>query len=65
MTMVQNQVTPEIHLEMTYLLNQEAFYLDNGMYKEWLELLTDDLTYQMPLRETVEGVGVNNIANGY
>lgn len=62
MTMIQNQITPEIHLEMTYLLNQEAFYLDNGMYKEWLELFTDDLTYQMPLRETVDGVGVDNIA---
>ncbi len=62
MTIVQNQVTPEIYLEITNLLNQEAFYLDNGMYKEWLDLLAEDLTYQMPLRETVEGVGVNNIA---
>ena len=62
MTMVKTQVTPEIQLEITNLLNQEAYFLDNGMYKEWLDLLTDDLTYQMPLRETVEGVGVTNIA---
>lgn len=63
MTEVKNQVTPELYLEVTNLLHQEAFYLDNGMYKEWLDLLAEDLTYQMPLRETVEGIGVNNIAD--
>lgn len=63
MTSVTNSVSTEIYLEISNLLYQEAYYLDNGMYKEWLELLTDDLTYQMPLRETVEGVGVNNIAD--
>ncbi|MDM5281953.1 3-phenylpropionate/cinnamic acid dioxygenase subunit beta [Peribacillus frigoritolerans] len=62
MTTVKNQVTPELYLEITSLLNEEAYYLDNGMYKEWLDLLTEDLSYQMPLRETVEGVGVNNLA---
>jgi 3-phenylpropionate/cinnamic acid dioxygenase small subunit len=62
MTSIKNQVTPDLYLEITNLLNQEAYYLDNGMYKEWLDLLAEDLTYRMPLRETVEGVGVNNIA---
>lgn len=62
MTMVNTQVSAELYLEITNLLNQEAFCLDNGMYKEWLDLLAEDLTYQMPLRETVEGVGVTNIA---
>ncbi len=63
MTTIKNNVTPELHLEITELLNEEAYFLDNGLYKEWLELLADDLTYQMPLRETVEGVGANNIAD--
>ncbi|WP_394232281.1 aromatic-ring-hydroxylating dioxygenase subunit beta [Niallia oryzisoli] len=63
MTTVTNQITPELYLEITHLLNQEAYYLDNGMYKEWIELLAEDLTYQMPVRETVEGVGANNIAS--
>jgi 3-phenylpropionate/cinnamic acid dioxygenase small subunit len=63
MTIVNSHVSADIYLEMTSLLNQEAFFLDNRMYKEWLELLAEDLTYQMPLRETVEGVGVDNIAN--
>ncbi|KAA9022637.1 3-phenylpropionate/cinnamic acid dioxygenase subunit beta [Niallia endozanthoxylica] len=62
MTEVKSPVSAELHLEITNLLYQEAFYLDNGMYKEWLDLLTEDLSYQMPVRETVEGVGVNNIA---
>jgi 3-phenylpropionate/cinnamic acid dioxygenase small subunit len=52
----------EIQMELSNLLYLEAFYLDNGMYKEWLELLADDLTYRMPLRETAEGVGADNIS---
>ncbi|MET3695758.1 3-phenylpropionate/cinnamic acid dioxygenase small subunit [Bacillus oleivorans] len=59
---VQIMVTPELHLEISNFLNQESFYLDHRMYKEWLELLTDDVYYRMPLRETVEGVGADNIA---
>lgn len=62
MNEAKSPVSAELYLEMTNLLNQEAFYLDNGMYKEWLDLLTEDLSYQMPVRETVEGVEVNNIA---
>lgn len=59
---IQRKVTPELHLEITTLLNREAYFLDNRKYKEWLELLTDDLIYRMPLRETVEGVGVDDIS---
>lgn len=62
MTALANQVSPDVYLEISNLLHQEAYYLDNGMYKEWLELLAEDLSYQMPLRETAEGVGANNIA---
>lgn len=62
MNSVNDLVSMEVYIEISNLLYQEAYYLDNGMYKEWLDLLSEDLTYQMPLRETVEGVGVNNIA---
>jgi 3-phenylpropionate/cinnamic acid dioxygenase small subunit len=58
---IKSRVTPELHLEIAILLNQEAYYLDNRKYKEWLELLTDDVQYRMPMRETVEGVGVSDI----
>ncbi len=59
---IKQVITPELQNEMTNFLYQEAYYLDNRMYKEWLELLTDDIEYKMPLRETVEGVGVDNIS---
>ncbi|MEH7254453.1 aromatic-ring-hydroxylating dioxygenase subunit beta, partial [Neobacillus niacini] len=58
-----NKITPELQLEITNFLHQEAYLLDSRKYKEWLELLTDDLVYRMPLRETVEGVEVDNIAD--
>ena len=63
MNSVTHPISADLYLEITNLLNQEAYYLDNGMYREWLDLLADDLTYQMPVRETVEGVGVNTIAS--
>lgn len=62
MSHLQNKVSPEIQSEIMNLYYQEAYYLDNRKYKEWLELLTDDIKYRMPLRETVEGVGVDDIS---
>lgn len=59
---MQHKVTPEIQLEISNLLSREAYYLDNRKYKEWLDLLVDDLVYRMPMRETVEGVGISDIA---
>ena len=46
MTIIQNQITPEIHLEMTYLLNQEAFYLDNGINRQKADFLYHYLVFQ-------------------
>jgi len=40
--------------DITNLLNQEARLLDNRNYKDWLELLTDDIVYRMPVRVTRE-----------
>ncbi|MBS4208327.1 aromatic-ring-hydroxylating dioxygenase subunit beta [Bacillus sp. FJAT-50079] len=56
------QITAELYFEITNFLYLEAYYLDHGQYNEWLDLLTDDIKYRMPLRETVEGVGANNIS---
>jgi 3-phenylpropionate/cinnamic acid dioxygenase small subunit len=41
-------------LEVTDWLNHEAQLLDDGDFQQWLELLTDDVTYQMPVRLTRE-----------
>jgi len=41
-------------LEVTEWLNHEAQLLDDGDFHQWLDLLTDDVRYQMPLRLTRE-----------
>jgi len=58
-----SSINSSVYMEIMNLLYTEAYYLDNGKYKEWLQLFTEDLSYRMPMRETVEGVGVTNIAN--
>ncbi|MCM3706604.1 MULTISPECIES: aromatic-ring-hydroxylating dioxygenase subunit beta [Cytobacillus] len=55
-------ITAQLQMEIISLLNMEAYYLDNGKYKEWLDLLSDDLIYRMPLRETLEGVRADNVS---
>ncbi|TWE01893.1 phthalate 3,4-dioxygenase beta subunit [Neobacillus bataviensis] len=62
-TNVQMRISPEVELEITRFLHKEAYFLDHRKYKEWLELLSDEIEYRMPLRETVEGVGVDDIAS--
>jgi 3-phenylpropionate/cinnamic acid dioxygenase small subunit len=39
--------------ELTEFLYAEAELLDEGRYEDWLELLTDDVSYTMPLRLNV------------
>jgi PAH dioxygenase small subunit len=41
-------------LEATEWLDHEAQLLDDGDFQQWLELLTDDVDYQMPVRLTRE-----------
>ena len=41
-------------LDITDWLTREAELLDDGRFHEWLELLTEDVTYQMPVRLTRE-----------
>jgi 3-phenylpropionate/cinnamic acid dioxygenase small subunit len=42
------------YLEVVNFLNLEAKLLDEGRFDEWLELLTEDVTYRMPLTITRE-----------
>lgn len=41
--------------QIEQLLYREAHLLDEHRYKEWLDLLTDDVEYLMPLTEHVQG----------
>ena len=36
--------------ELQEFLFQEAELLDNGHFSEWLELMTEDIHYRMPVR---------------
>jgi 3-phenylpropionate/cinnamic acid dioxygenase small subunit len=38
------------HLAASRFLIDEAYLLDRQRYEEWLELLTDDVRYRMPVR---------------
>jgi len=42
-----------LRLEIEDFLWQEADLLDEFRYEEWLDLLTEDVTYWMPIRENV------------
>lgn len=56
------RILPEIQIEIADFLYREAYLLDHRMYKEWLDLLSEDIVYRMPMRATVEGVGVDDVA---
>jgi 3-phenylpropionate/cinnamic acid dioxygenase small subunit len=43
----------ELKYEVECFLNREAYLLDNRRYREWLDLLADDLVYFMPMRRNV------------
>jgi phthalate 3,4-dioxygenase subunit beta len=42
----------ERHLQAHQWLVDEAYLLDSGEYESWLDLLTDDIHYHMPVRVT-------------
>lgn len=44
----------ELEREIAEFLYREAALLDSNHLEEWLELLTDDISYEMPLRMTRE-----------
>lgn len=50
--------------EITEWLYHEAELLDDGRYREWLELLTDDVRYLVPLRVTREREAATDVIVG-
>jgi 3-phenylpropionate/cinnamic acid dioxygenase small subunit len=46
------RATNPLFLEIQEFLTDEAALLDHDQHLDWLDLLTDDVTYRMPLRET-------------
>ncbi|WP_413299773.1 3-phenylpropionate/cinnamic acid dioxygenase subunit beta [Bacillus sp. 1P10SD] len=51
----ESQVSIGVQMEITNFLYREAYLLDHRKYQDWLDLLGDDLVYQMPARITNEG----------
>jgi 3-phenylpropionate/cinnamic acid dioxygenase small subunit len=48
-------VDRDLQQEVEQFLYAEAALLDEGRFHEWLDLLTDDIAYRLPLRESVQG----------
>lgn len=48
-------ISYEVQHEITQFLYLEAHLLDSRNYRGWLDLLADDIVYQMPARITTEG----------
>lgn len=47
--------TPDLHAEVRDWMYQEAEFLDDGFERKWLEtMVSKDVVYQVPLRQTVE-----------
>jgi 3-phenylpropionate/cinnamic acid dioxygenase small subunit len=51
---VDGRVADALYLEVQRFLYEEAELLDSGRFDEWLELLTSDVTYRMPVTVTRE-----------
>jgi 3-phenylpropionate/cinnamic acid dioxygenase small subunit len=47
-------MTADTYLEIVGWLNAEAEMLDHGRFDDWLALLDDEVSYQMPIRLTRE-----------
>src|SRR4249919_1058691 len=48
------RVADAVYLDVLHFLNVEAELLDDNRFDEWLELLTEDVTYRMPVTVTRE-----------
>lgn len=55
------RVGPELTAEITEWLHDEAELLDEGRLAEWLELLTEDVRYRVPVRIHKEVTGSSRV----
>jgi len=53
-------VSTELELQCARFLYLEAEYLDDRRFRDWLQLMTEDMTYEMPVRVT-RGFGVRDL----
>ena len=58
---MQGQMQLSLQEEITQFYYREAYLLDHRNYREWLDLLAEDITYVMPLRVTVENKMGSNL----
>lgn len=58
---LRDRVGAELRAEITDLLYHEAELLDEGRLREWLDLLTDDVVYQVPVRVHKEQTGESRV----
>jgi ethylbenzene dioxygenase beta subunit len=68
MTEAAQAVAPELYLEVLQFLYREADLLDQGRFEDWLELLDEQIQYEMPLtltRERAEQARVHASAMEY
>lgn len=60
-------ISEEVYREVRDFLLREAELLDNGSYRDWLDCLTEDIRYQVPVRVTrdrgVESEFVNEMGH--
>jgi 3-phenylpropionate/cinnamic acid dioxygenase small subunit len=54
MTSTDLVTDPRLWMEVHAWLDHEAELLDDGRFEEWLELTTEDIEYEMPVRLTRE-----------
>lgn len=60
----QTQISATTVREITDWLYMEAGLLDAGKYREWLDLVAEDLSYIVPLRVTREREAVTDVVEG-
>lgn len=53
----------QLQFEISNFYSTEAYLLDHRKFEEWLDVLTDDIVYRMPLRVTREEKDGSNINN--
>ncbi|MBP1170571.1 3-phenylpropionate/cinnamic acid dioxygenase small subunit [Paenibacillus sp. PvR052] len=56
-TMENWQEYMQVYMECVSFLNKEAELFDNGELMQWLDYLTPDIDYRVPVRVTREGKG--------
>ncbi|MEW6471008.1 MAG: aromatic-ring-hydroxylating dioxygenase subunit beta [Actinomycetota bacterium] len=59
--LAEQRISGQVREEIEAFLMEEAELLDDGRLREWLELCTDDIRYEVPVRVTRERVSGRGI----